>query len=349
MEAASISIIIPTYNQCQLLAETLNSVRAQTVGMNLLEVVVVDDGSSDGTEEMVRGLAKSGVRYIRQDRQGSSAARNRGLAETESPYVLSLDHDDLLTPHYCQEALDTLRAHPEAGVAWMNFSVFGVNPVDDFAATQPNQHDPLGFGSLLRQLGKSAPSPAGEDHNQAKERLTLGTAETMRLLSTCGPQSNSALVFRRECLAGWNPRMRLADDWGAVFKSWTRSPFSMVAVQRVCWHKRVAQHNTSKGRGLEMEHRRREEMENILSEYRGTLPESSFRTVRAELAQNYLVLGYSDSQRGALGSALRWYGRSFIMRPTVTSLWRGVKAVGRKLAARATPGKSPPATGEQER
>jgi glycosyltransferase involved in cell wall biosynthesis len=80
--------VIPTYNRREALAEALASVRAQTRPAD--EVVVVDDGSTDGTSE----ADADGSRYVRQKNRGPSAARNRGLSEATSDWVAFLDSDD---------------------------------------------------------------------------------------------------------------------------------------------------------------------------------------------------------------------------------------------------------------
>lgn len=93
------SVIIPTYNRAHLIAEALDSVLAQTY--RPVEVVVVDDGSTDGTGDVVnRWRAQVGPRfrleYIRQQNAGVSAARNRGVAAARGAFIQYLDSDDTL-------------------------------------------------------------------------------------------------------------------------------------------------------------------------------------------------------------------------------------------------------------
>ncbi|MBX3466773.1 MAG: glycosyltransferase family 2 protein [Planctomycetes bacterium] len=89
------SVVIPTYNRAELLRKTLASVLAQT--RRDFEVIVVDDGSTDSTGELVAGFGDR-VRFLRQRNAGPSAARNRGIAEARGDYVCSLDSDDLWFP-----------------------------------------------------------------------------------------------------------------------------------------------------------------------------------------------------------------------------------------------------------
>ena len=89
-------MVIPCYNQARFLGEAIQSVLCQ--GYTDLEIIVVDDGSGDGTEEVASGYAREDprVRLIRQENRGLAAARNRGLAEAGGEFVVFLDSDDRL-------------------------------------------------------------------------------------------------------------------------------------------------------------------------------------------------------------------------------------------------------------
>ena len=91
----TVSVIIPAYNAERYLREALDSVMAQTYGD--VEVVVVDDGSTDGTREIVRGYGPA-ARLIEQANAGPSAARNRGVREAGGELVAFIDSDDLWLP-----------------------------------------------------------------------------------------------------------------------------------------------------------------------------------------------------------------------------------------------------------
>jgi glycosyltransferase involved in cell wall biosynthesis len=89
-----ISIIIPTYNRSSLLEETLDALCRQTAPHYLGEVIIINDGSTDLTDEVVDGFSdRLPIRYFRQARSGVSSARNRGLREASSSVVLLLDDD----------------------------------------------------------------------------------------------------------------------------------------------------------------------------------------------------------------------------------------------------------------
>lgn len=102
MPSSSISVIIPTYQCAGFIGMTLKSVLGQTAGAR--EVIVVDDGSTDDTEAVVKGFGAA-VRYMRQANSGVAAARNRGLEAATSDWVMFLDADDVLE----QNALELLQ------------------------------------------------------------------------------------------------------------------------------------------------------------------------------------------------------------------------------------------------
>jgi glycosyltransferase involved in cell wall biosynthesis len=108
----SLSVIIPAYNSTPFLAEAIASVRAQNWPVS--EIVVVDDGSQDGTGELAHQL---GVRCHPQENRGPSAARNQGLKLTQGRYLAFLDADDLWAPDNLERLMPALLADPQAWMA----------------------------------------------------------------------------------------------------------------------------------------------------------------------------------------------------------------------------------------
>ena len=108
-----VTIIVPTYNRPALLQETLATVLAQTYPA--LEIIVVDDGSTDETASLLEGY-RGRVRVIHQQNGGLSAARNRGIAAANGAFLTFLDDDDLVAPTKIARQAHFLHTHPEIGL-----------------------------------------------------------------------------------------------------------------------------------------------------------------------------------------------------------------------------------------
>ncbi|MFO1464454.1 MAG: glycosyltransferase family A protein [bacterium] len=111
MPACDVTVILPVYNRRDLLREALASVYGQSLPPR--EVVVVDDGSEDGSCEGLPPFAEGELRVLRQDRRGPAAARNRGLAEARGKYIAFLDSDDRWLPKKLEVQVSFLEANPE--------------------------------------------------------------------------------------------------------------------------------------------------------------------------------------------------------------------------------------------
>jgi glycosyltransferase involved in cell wall biosynthesis len=110
----ALSVVVTTYQHARYLGDALESVLSQEIPG--LDVVVVDDGSTDRPERVVARFP--GVRLIRQDNRGLSAARNTGLANCTGDYVIFLDADDMFVPGGLAAGLAAASAHPQAAVVY---------------------------------------------------------------------------------------------------------------------------------------------------------------------------------------------------------------------------------------
>lgn len=108
------SVVIAVYNKEKHLAKTLQSVFAQT--FQDFEVVLVNDGSTDGSEKVIKQFKDSRLRYYHQENKGAAAGRNAAINKATAPYIALLDADDLWEPTYL-ETMDTLiKTHPNENV-----------------------------------------------------------------------------------------------------------------------------------------------------------------------------------------------------------------------------------------
>jgi len=106
-----VSVVLPVYNGELYLSQALDSLLAQTY--RPLEVIAVDDGSTDSTAAILRAYADR-VITIRQPNQGTAAARNAGIARATGPYLSFMDADDILHPEKIERQVACLEVHPEA-------------------------------------------------------------------------------------------------------------------------------------------------------------------------------------------------------------------------------------------
>ena len=118
------SIVIPLYNKEEHIAATLRSVLTQT--HQNFEVVVVDDGSTDGGAAVVETFTDPCIRLIRQENGGVSAARNRGIAEARGEHVAFLDADDEWMPEHLEELATLIAAYPECRARATNYIFINV-------------------------------------------------------------------------------------------------------------------------------------------------------------------------------------------------------------------------------
>jgi glycosyltransferase involved in cell wall biosynthesis len=116
-----VSVIIPTYNGAHLLARAIQSVLGQT--FRDFELIVVDDGSTDNTKELVSNIGDERVRYIRHEKnRGPSAARNTGIKAANGPYIAFQDSDDEWMPDKLEKQMRAFANAPsEVGVVYSGF------------------------------------------------------------------------------------------------------------------------------------------------------------------------------------------------------------------------------------
>lgn len=125
--AADVSIIVPVYNMEHFLTETLDSIEAAIAPSLAVEVIVMDDGSTDGSLAVARDYAArhEHIRVFTQPNAGLAAARNHAIAEARGRYIFPLDSDDLLGRDFLEQAVRILDERPEIKVVCGSDEFFG--------------------------------------------------------------------------------------------------------------------------------------------------------------------------------------------------------------------------------
>jgi glycosyltransferase involved in cell wall biosynthesis len=166
-EVPTISVAMPAYQAQRWIGATLESVLNQTSPPD--EVVVVDDGSTDGTAAIARGFGAP-VRVVQQPNAGASAAYNRAFRESAGSYVAMCPADDLWEPRKLEFQLEVLSAHPEVDVAFGRARYFGLEE-RDFVG--PADSGILDSGNFFREMYRTdlVPAPTAVVRRELFDRL----------------------------------------------------------------------------------------------------------------------------------------------------------------------------------
>lgn len=111
-----VSVIVPVYNAMAYLPATVDSVLEQT--LSSFEVILIDDGSSDGVQQWAQKITDPRIHYINQGRKGTSHARNTGIAQAQGEYIAFLDADDLWDPTKLEKQVACLEQNPQVGLVY---------------------------------------------------------------------------------------------------------------------------------------------------------------------------------------------------------------------------------------
>jgi glycosyltransferase involved in cell wall biosynthesis len=176
-----ISVVIPAYNYARYLDQAIESVLSQTY--ENIEIIVVDDGSIDNTQQVVTGIHHPQLKYIYQENRGLSAARNTGIRSSHGEFIGFLDADDYWLPSKLVFQMELFQKLPDSGLIYGGYNV--VNKVGDFLACR---------------------TPEAVEKDWYKELL----------LRNYVAGSSSTSLVRRECfslLGGFDENLRAVEDW----------------------------------------------------------------------------------------------------------------------------------------
>src|SRR5205085_370518 len=141
-----VTVVIPVFNGEKYLEQTLQTVFAQS--FQDFEIVVVDDGSTDGTSDILRKYSDRLV-CVTGNHRGPAASRNQGLEVARGSLIAFLDADDLWLPHKLERQVAIALAKPECGLITSDASMFDETRV---LATSSKARQPIASGHVLKQL-----------------------------------------------------------------------------------------------------------------------------------------------------------------------------------------------------
>src|SRR5262245_59872905 len=202
----AVSVIIPTFNRSRWLPEAVDSVLRQIFAD--FELVVVDDGSTDDTADVIAAMTDRRIRYLRRPHRGISSALNAGIREARGRFVARLDSDDLWTPDLLATLVPILEQEPAVAAAY-------------------------GKGQAIDRDGRVLASVHGGPGRFPDD--------TLRSLVFDDCTCHIALVARRASLeeAGlYDERLAANEDWGMWLRVARRHPFVFVdrILAGIRWH-----------------------------------------------------------------------------------------------------------------
>lgn len=207
-ESPRVSVIIPTYNRAQYILEAIESVLSQDYPN--FEVIVVDDGSTDHTAELIGTVNDSRLRYIRQQNQGRSSARNRALAIANGDFITFLDSDDLYLPRKIALQVEYLLKHPETGMIYTS-----AHCIDDDGNMLQHKYEATVSGMIYEQIAFFQPVtitlPTVMTRRQVLDRIG-GFDEKMHRFEDTDMWRRISKSYRIDALPVFSCKLRTHDD-----------------------------------------------------------------------------------------------------------------------------------------
>lgn len=144
------SIIIPCYNTAAYLPHAIKSALDQTYSP--IEIVVIDDGSTDDTASIVAQYKNSAIKYVYQSNKGLSAARNTGIRMATGEYIALLDADDLWERDKLHKQIELLKKYPSCGMVFTDYSTFNTEGVLSRTRNADRHDGSVSYEQLLSRL-----------------------------------------------------------------------------------------------------------------------------------------------------------------------------------------------------
>ena len=200
----NISVIIPTFNRAQFLTRAINSALIQLTQDD--EIIIVDDGSTDNTEQVIRRFLSKNIRYIKTTNKGAGAARNRGVAEASKPLIGFVDSDDEWMPGKIRIQRSFMRAKPDILFCFSNFGFWNKRGIEERFSLKSWNDDKREWSEILGE--GIAYSSVVELPDGMKDFLFYEGDLSLPSLSAHYMNINTLLVRRKEA----GDALRFAED-----------------------------------------------------------------------------------------------------------------------------------------
>lgn len=226
MTSPLVTVIIPTYNRAAKVLTAIKSAKTQSYPN--IQLIVVDDGSTDNTRELLHDM--DGITYIYKLNGGQASARNAGLAFAEGEFIASLDSDDYWEPDFLEKSLKALDVYQA-----------------DFVFANWNQKKEYADG--WRDFLSNDPYLVPFMNEPIDGWYQLSSDELRELYLKACPSPSSSTVMRRQSLVGgWNSHMNIGDDWGLYLDMIFAKPCTAVFTLERLWYKDIDGQNIYDGR-----------------------------------------------------------------------------------------------------
>jgi len=303
-----VSVVMPVYNCEDLIAPTVRSVLAQTE--KDFELVVMDDGSTDGTLNVLRRLAREDrrIQLHTQPNSGLPAiARNAALSHASGQYICFLDGDDLYHPDKLKRQLSVFEQYPDVSLVFHEVKLFASDPQEEGETYYARRTDFL-------QRAKDYLRPVGETTYLCHLDFYNFMSIEINVLHT------SSVLFRRTLLDKekvWFPEIELGEDTDLWFRLAKGRRLAYIDEALSYYRQRPGSMSTVEERAARM-------MVIVMSENlkRGmdVFSAEEVKKYRSKIADDYFSLGYLYFQKGKYAQARSAYRRCLAMKPGLKAL-----------------------------
>ncbi|HZD42029.1 MAG TPA: glycosyltransferase [Terriglobales bacterium] len=220
-ENPAVSVVIATYNRAHFLGQTLESICAQP--FENYEVIVVDDGSTDGTRQLVEGYGRR-IRYFYQTNRGPSAARNMGVSRAQAPWIAIQDSDDLMGAEHLAVLIEQASRYPQCGIIFGN-------------------------GAYLDPSGRHRKTIIAPEKSR---RLAAAGIRLPDLFDKSIVRLQAALISKKcyDAIGGHDESLRICMDLDLAFRLFMNFP--MVYVDKVLFQYRIHEGNIGRNEELRL-------------------------------------------------------------------------------------------------